>query len=210
MLVLNWLFHGSARRGGHRHGQWLRHSHHLIDVFQIHGSATREPASTGIERWTAKKERLKGDSLRKAAFVLILVGALSVTAMPFAQALTSFGLSADCDSDGHCVSGTAMSSNAGVNASTLPEVSVDVDELGAAIALCKGSGTGATLIQITCSIGQQSQTMSFPGSVGAVPLATTTDKLDRLPVCWDVTGFFPTIFGAEHRVSTGGCALLGV
>lgn len=130
-------------------------------------------------------------------------------AIPSAHALTSVGLSTNCDSDGHCVTGSAMSSNAGTNIETI-DVSVVPTEAGAAVAICKGSGPGATLIQITCSVGQKSETMSFPGSVGAVPVVTTTGTLARLPVCWDVLGFFPVVLGAEHQVPTGGCAIVGV
>lgn len=139
--------------------------------------------------------------------LVILIG--SAVAIPSAHALTSAGLSANCDSDGHCVTGSAMSSNAGSNVETI-DISVVATEAGAAVAICKGTAPGATLIQITCSIGQKSETMSFPGSAGAVPVATTTGTLARMPVCWDVLGFFPVILGAEHQVPTGGCAIVGV
>lgn len=130
--------------------------------------------------------------------------------VPSADALTSVGLSTQCDEDGHCVTGSAMSSNAGANTSGLVDVSLLVTEVGAAVAICKGTGPGATLIQITCSVGRKSETMSFPGSAGLVPVATTTGTLARLPVCWNVVGFFPTLLGPEHQVPTGDCAIVAL
>jgi hypothetical protein len=132
---------------------------------------------------------------------LLLFGAI---AMPSANAISSVGFSSNCDSDGHCVTGTAMSSNAAI------QVSSERLSAGKAVAICKGNGTGAVIIEITCSIGSNSQTMSFPGSAGAVPIETNTNQLGRLPVCWDVTGFFPVITGPEHQVPTSGCAIVGV
>lgn len=138
----------------------------------------------------------------------LAVVVISALAMPGAHALVSAGISTNCDSDGHCVTGSAASSNAGSN--TTVEVQVVSDDLGAALAICKGTGTGATLMQITCSHGALSETMSFPGSAGAVPLQTTQARLERLPVCWVVTGYFPVILGDPHIVPTDDCAQLAL
>lgn len=149
---------------------------------------------------------MKSTVLRiRALLSLGLVTAVFVAlGMPSSHALTSVGLSVECDGDGHCASGTAYSTNAGING-------LGAAETGAAAAACVGKGfPGATIVQISCSIGRQTRTMSFPGSAGAVPLLTTTSALDRLPVCWSVTAIFPVVTGPPHSVSTGDCALLSV
>jgi hypothetical protein len=128
--------------------------------------------------------------------------------MPAAQATFSAGVSTNCDPDGHCVEGSATSSNIG--RSSAVEIQIIPDETGAAVAICTGLANGATLMEITCDHGRVSQTMSFPGTAGAVPLQTTQARLERLPVCWDVTGYFPVITGLQHIVGTGGCAQLAV
>ncbi len=134
---------------------------------------------------------------------------ISAVAVPVAQATVSAGLSFNCDVDNHCVEGKAYSSNGGVN--LVPGV-----ESGAALAICHGTGLpGATLMEITCSLGEINgrgveETMSFPGSTGAVPLATTTNALERRPVCWSVTGIFPTLLGSPHTVTTSDCAQLAL
>ncbi len=123
-----------------------------------------------------------------------------------AQALGSVGLGVECDHDGHCVEATATSTNAAIKLNLTDGES----SAGTAVAACKGSAVGATLVQITCSIGSRSSTMSFPGSAGAVPIVTSTSVLARLPVCWDVTAYFPVINGPQHVVTNSGCALLSV
>lgn len=147
---------------------------------------------------------------KKKGTILLLAGALAVSAVaiPAAQATVSAGASFDCDSDSHCVEGHAWSSNGGVDI-------INNVESGAAIAVCQGTGIGATLMEITCSLGEINgrgieQTMSFPGSGGAVPLVTTTNALERRPVCWSVTGIFPTGLGPTHSVSTADCAMLAL
>lgn len=148
------------------------------------------------------KRRLVGLGLTAVIFIAL--------AMPAAQALVSVGVSAGCDADGHCVSGGAEAVNgasprfAGIDVEVLP------DDTGAAEAICSGASNGSTLIEITCTHGNQSNTMSFPGSAGAVPLATTSARLERLPVCWSVKAYFPVVTGAQHIVPTSGCELLGV
>ncbi|MFN2588075.1 MAG: hypothetical protein ABR613_08160 [Actinomycetota bacterium] len=133
---------------------------------------------------------------------------LSALAMSGAHALVSAGISTNCDFDGHCVTGSAASSNAGSN--TRVEVQVVRDGTGAAVAICKGTANLSSLIEITCSHGNLSNTMSFPGTAGVVPLQTTQARLERLPVCWVVTGYFPAILGDPHIVSTDDCAQLAV
>jgi hypothetical protein len=133
----------------------------------------------------------------------------SALAGSVAQATVSAGASINCDADNHCIEGTAWSSNGGVNL-------VSGVESGAAVAVCQGTGSpAATLIEITCSLGEINgrgieETMSFPGTTGAVPLATTTNALERRPVCWSVTGIFPTGLGPTHTVSTSDCAQLAI
>jgi hypothetical protein len=147
---------------------------------------------------------------KKKGTILLLAGALvvSAVALPAAQATVSAGASYNCDHDNHCVEGHAWSSNGGVDI-------IRGVESGAAIAVCQGTGIGATLMEITCSLGEINgrgveETMSFPGSAGAVPLVTTTNALERRPVCWKVTGIFPTILGSPHIVPTDDCALLAL
>jgi hypothetical protein len=153
----------------------------------------------------------------KKAVILLLAGVVagSSLAIPGANAAVSAGFSMDCDRDNHCVSGKASSSNGGVTISSLSDFS-DGGQIGTAVAVCQGLGVpGATLIEITCSLGTidgsgLESTMSFPGSAGGVPLVTTTGDLARRPVCWKVTGIFPTILGSPHIVSTDDCALLAL
>lgn len=140
--------------------------------------------------------------------VLFLSGALLVAAVAVpARAAVSAGASVNCDHDNHCVEGTAWSTNGGVNV-------VSGVESGAAVAVCQGIGSPlATVMEITCSLGEINgrgveETMSFPGTAGAVPLVTTTNALERRPVCWRVTGIFPTGLGSPHTVGTGDCAQL--
>lgn len=144
---------------------------------------------------------------RQLAALGLTVLVFSALAVPGAHALVSAGLSTKCDSDGHCVTGSAASSNAGLNTN---QVEIVTDDAGAALAICKGTGNGATLIEITCSHGALNETMSFPGTAGAVPLQTTQARLERLPVCWEVTGYFPVPFDEPHIVPTDGCAQLAV
>ncbi|MFN2587691.1 MAG: hypothetical protein ABR613_06215 [Actinomycetota bacterium] len=146
--------------------------------------------------------------MSKRTAVAVAVGALLIAALaaPTAGAAASAGLSTNCDHDGHCVKGSAMSTNGGTTVSVVPAVT----EVGTAVAICTGVGPGASLIQISCSIGGNSRTMSFPGSAGAVPLITTTGTLERKPVCWNVLGIFPVLTGAPHQVPTGGCAQVAV
>jgi hypothetical protein len=145
---------------------------------------------------------------RRAVGLGLAVLVFGALAMPAARATVSGGVSVKCDADGHCVTGEAAAGNAG--ASGAVEVSVVPDDTGAAVAICKGQGNGSTLIEITCSHGRLEETMSFPGTVGAVPLQTTQARLERLPVCWLVTGYFPVILGAQHVVDTPGCAQLAL
>lgn len=121
-----------------------------------------------------------------------------------AHAIASVGLSHDCDSYGHCVTGTAASSNG--------SVTVELFDLGlgSAVAVCKGGANGSMLLDVTCSIGSDSRRISFPGTTGAVPIVTDTSTLSRLPVCWDVVGYFPNLAGSTFAVPTDGCALLAV
>jgi hypothetical protein len=145
-----------------------------------------------------------GKFSRRALGLVLTLLAFSALVMPSANAAFSGGASANCDSDNHCVTGGATSSNVGAN------VQIVEGNTGAAVAICTGTGNGATLMQITCSIGGQNATMSFPGTAGAVPLQTTQARLERLPVCWHVIGYFPTLTGLPHEVPTGACAQLAL
>lgn len=149
-------------------------------------------------------ERRVGRKSLGVALALLLVAALAAPA----QALISLGVSQNCDSDGHCVAGGAQAVNAGP--SGVVDVQVIPTNAGAAVAVCTGSGNGASLLEISCSHGQVSQTMSFPGTAGAVPLQTTQARLERLPVCWEVTGYFPRILAVQHVVGTSGCSQLAI
>lgn len=146
---------------------------------------------------------------RRVVGLGLAVVVISALAMP-AQATVSVGASVDCDPDGHCVTGGAEAVNVGARATTVTEGEGLADDAGVAEAMCWGAANGSTLIQITCTHGNQSNTRSFPGTAGAVPLATTSARLERLPVCWRVTAWFPTGLGPEVRVVTQGCELLGV
>lgn len=149
----------------------------------------------------------------KKSVILLLAGVLvgSSLAVPGASAAVSAGVSLTCDHDNHCVSGKASSSNGGLTVTP-----VSGGQVGTALAVCQGTGVaGATLMEITCSLGTidgqgVESTMSFPGSGGAVPLVTTTGDLARRPVCWKVTGIFPTVLGSPHVVSTADCAQLAL
>jgi hypothetical protein len=146
---------------------------------------------------------------RKALGLVLAVVAVGALTMPVAGAAVSAGVSANCDPDGHCVEGGATSSNVGNT--DLVEAQILPNGTGAAAAVCTGTANGATLMEITCAHGRQSRTMSFPGSAGAVPLQTTQAKLDRWPVCWDVTGYFPVLLGGlQHIVNTHGCSQLAI
>ncbi|HYO61815.1 MAG TPA: hypothetical protein VEU29_07940 [Actinomycetota bacterium] len=121
-----------------------------------------------------------------------------------AKAVASAGVSHACDAYGHCVTGSAFSSNSAVN------VSVVDTGVGAAVAGCKGTANGSTLIVVTCSIGTRSQTMSFPGTAGVVAAATDTSTLGRVPVCWRVVAYFPNLSGMPYEVPVDGCALVAL
>lgn len=151
--------------------------------------------------------RLRRTAAKQASAALGLATIAFVAMGPTGSALAaaSAGASQHCDDYGHCVTGTAFSSNGGVSL----EKSQD-STTGAAIAVCKGGANGAVLLEVTCSVGPQSQTMSFPGTVGAVPLATDTATLERVLVCWTVVGYFPNPTGEPYEVSTAGCALLAL
>lgn len=122
-----------------------------------------------------------------------------------AYAIASVGATQNCDSYGHCVTGAALSSNGAVDIRAL-----GANGLGTAIAVCEGSANGSVLLAITCSVGSSSQTISFPGTAGAVPVASDTSTLSRLPVCWNVVGYFPNLSGPPFTVSTSGCALVAL
>jgi hypothetical protein len=134
---------------------------------------------------------------------LVSISIFMVAVLPAspAAAAASAGASYDCDDYGHCVSGGAFSANSGLNAG---------GRVGAAVAGCKGTANGATLIVVNCSIGSASATMSYPGSVGVVPVVTDTSTLARVPVCWEVLAYFPNLSGGPYPVSTGGCAILAL
>ena len=138
---------------------------------------------------------------RRSTFGAIGVLACLVTAMlpSSAQAAVSAGLSQKCDAAGHCVTGQAFSVNAASEAGQIP---------GKAVAVCLGSGNGALIVDITCSIGGESSEISFPGTAGAVPLVVDAATLNRLPVCWSVTGYFINLSGAPIPVNTHNCALV--
>lgn len=171
------------------------------------GSESRCKA-TLADGWTP------GRSPLKKTLILLLAGILvgSSLVIPAASAAVSAGFSMECDRDNHCVTGKASSSNGGVSITSISEGG----QIGTAVAVCQGLGVaGAALIEITCSLGTidgagLESTMSFPGSAGAVPLATTTGDLQRRPVCWEVTGIFPTVLGSPHVVSTSDCAQLAL
>jgi hypothetical protein len=139
---------------------------------------------------------------RRAPLIAAVVFLATVAAVPAqpAFAVASAGVSQRCDDYGHCVTGSAFSSNAGV--------SLDASGVGAAVAACKGGSNGAVLMQITCSVGGDSETMSFPGSAGVVPLVTDTGTSERIRVCWSIVGYFPNVAGEPFEVPTQGCALL--
>lgn len=130
-----------------------------------------------------------------------IVGTMVWSTAPPARAISSVGLSRECDSYGHCVTGSAFSSNAGTDVN---------GGAGTAAAVCKGGANGAVLLQVTCSVGGKASTMSFPGTVGAVPVITDSATLAVTRVCWNVVGYFPNLSGEPFTVGTGGCAFVAV
>ncbi|HEX2294394.1 MAG TPA: hypothetical protein VHN37_03710 [Actinomycetota bacterium] len=137
-------------------------------------------------------------------FSLTLVVLGIVGTADAARATASVGVSQKCDAHGHCVAGSAFSANGGVNLTNA------ASGLGAALAACKGTANGSILLEVTCSIGANSQTIAFPGTAGIVPVATDTSTLSRVKVCWNVVGYFPNPSGEHYEVSTSGCALLAL
>lgn len=127
--------------------------------------------------------------------------ALAGPAQP-ALAIASAGVSQDCDAHGHCVTGSAFSSNGGVD---LSGASADTT-----VAACKGGANGSVLIEVECSIGEEKRSTSLPGSAALVPMLTDTATLARVRVCWLVVGYFPNPVGEPFEVDTDGCALVAL
>lgn len=121
-----------------------------------------------------------------------------VSASP-ANAAASVGASANCELTGpHCVTGSGQSENAGTSSTG-----------GYAVAVCHGTSNGAVLMQVMCSVGEdRSSTTSLPGPAGAAYVVVPTDSLARLPVCWEVTGYFVQPFGGVNPVVTSGCSII--
>ena len=140
--------------------------------------------------------------MKKAFGVLMvsvfLVGS-AVSASP-ANAAASVGASANCELTGvNCVTGTGQSENAGSSSTG-----------GFATAACLGGSNGAFLMEVTCSVGDQSSTTSLPGPTGAAVVVASTDTFLRQPVCWTVTGFFLQPLGGVNEVTTSGCSVVSI
>jgi hypothetical protein len=117
-----------------------------------------------------------------------------------ANAAASAGASVTCELTGaNCVTGSGQSENAGTSSTG-----------GFATAVCHGGSNGAILMEVTCSVGEDSSTTSLPGPTGAAVLVAPTDTLLRQPVCWTVEGYFPQPFGGVNVVVTSGCSIISL
>lgn len=128
--------------------------------------------------------------MNRWAVVVVAALVMNLTSAAAANATASAGYSGGCHPDGHCVWGWAQGSN---------PVS------GSGEATCHGYAPGAIAIQISCSMDGRSGSVAFPGSVGAVPI-TTSSGAGPEAVCWVVTAYFTTVAGGAHVHSTSGCS----
>lgn len=110
------------------------------------------------------------------------------------------GSSTECSVVTQCVVGSGWSESAGTSLTS-----------GYALGLCKGAAEAAILVEISCSMGTAYSATSFAGTAGSSELMVVpTNSVDRMSICWTVTGHFETgLYGVVVR-STSGCGLLGV